>query len=240
MNPEVRQAVRLFWNTRRRSTGDKGVVGDATKSPSSINRNSATSGKHLDGFVHLVRKTLIKSGIKPRNIFSRGKVELPGYFRAEKQWDVVAVDGDDVIAAVELKSQIGPSFGNNYNNRCEEAIGNALDFRLAWEDGAMSASRRPWLGYLMLLEDSEKAHRVVNVDEPHFPVLAEFHATSYTKRYGILLEKLVDQRLYDAGCLLLSPRSAEKTGGYRELRPSLGYQPFLESLGQHARAFTAR
>lgn len=41
-----------------------------------------------------------------------------------------------MIAAVELKSQVGPSFGNNCNNRTEEAIGTAHDFWTAYREGA--------------------------------------------------------------------------------------------------------
>jgi hypothetical protein len=43
---------------------------------------------------------------------------------------LVMADGQLWIA-VELKSQAGPSFGNNYNNRIEEALGNATDIRTA-------------------------------------------------------------------------------------------------------------
>ena len=56
-------------------------------------------------------------------------------------------------AAIEFKSQVGPSFGNNFNNRSEEAIGSATDVWAAYREGAFRPSPRPFLGYLMLLED---------------------------------------------------------------------------------------
>ena len=48
-----------------------------------------------------------------------------------------------LVAAVELKSQVGPSFGDN---RTEEAIGNAVDVWRAYEAGTFG-SVRPWLGF---------------------------------------------------------------------------------------------
>ena len=35
--------------------------------------------------------------------------------------------GGELQAVVELKAQVGPSFGNNANNLAEEALGNAVD-----------------------------------------------------------------------------------------------------------------
>ncbi|TCM33223.1 PaeR7I family type II restriction endonuclease [Kribbella sp. VKM Ac-2568] len=51
-------------------------------------------------------------------------IPLPGFYRRAKEWDIVTYRGI-LVAAVECKSQVG-SFGNNFNNRTEEAIGNAV------------------------------------------------------------------------------------------------------------------
>ena len=55
------------------------------------------------------------------------------FYRPTKKWDLVVIDRGMLVAAVELKSQVGPSFGNNFNNRTEEAIGNAVDVWRAYE-----------------------------------------------------------------------------------------------------------
>jgi hypothetical protein len=78
------------------------------------------------------------------------------------------------LAAVEFKSQRGPSFGNNFNNRTEEAMGSALDLWTAYREGAFNKTIRPWLGYVFLLEDCEGSRRPVKVREPHFKVFPEF------------------------------------------------------------------
>ena len=48
-----------------------------------------------------------------------------------------------LVTAIEFKSQVGPSFGNNFNNRVEEAIGNAADIWIALSRGALWPSPAP-------------------------------------------------------------------------------------------------
>ena len=61
---------------------------------------------------------------------SRSELSVPGYFRPTKMWDILIMDKDVLIGVIEFKSQVG-SLGNNFNNRCEEALGNATDFSVA-------------------------------------------------------------------------------------------------------------
>lgn len=161
---------------------------------------------------------------------------LPGWFRAEKDWDMVIIHNHLLIAAIEFKSHVG-SFGNNCNNRVEEALGNATDLLAAYREGAFQPSLRPWLGYLMLLEDSPGATRPVRVREPHFPVFPEFRNASYAERYNQVLTRLVRDRLYDSACFLMSsaPGGLAK-GTYREPNTELGFSNFLASLLGHATA----
>src|SRR5207245_1068725 len=168
-------------------------------------RSAVTGGKHLDGFREMVADLLIASGLKRATIYWRKQTELPGWFRAEKNWDLLIVADEKLVAIVEFKSQVG-SFGNNFNNRTEEALGNAADLWAAYEEGAFKPSERPWLGYLMMLQDAPAANLPVRVKEPHFKVFPEFKNASYAERYNQLLTTLVRGRLYDAGCFLMSSR----------------------------------
>ena len=129
------------------------------------------------------------------------------------------------------------SFGNNYNNRAEESVGNAADLWAAYREGAFKPSQRPWLGYLMLLEEAPGSVRPVKVSESHYSVFEEFREASYARRYEILLTKLVRERLYDGACLLLSKRSTGIRGDYREPAPELSFQSFAASLLAHGMAF---
>lgn len=152
---------------------------------------------------------------------------------APKKWDVVVVDGDVLVAAIELKSQIGPSFGNNFNNRTEEAIGTAQDIWTAYREGAFRTSERPWLGYVMMLEDCLQSMSSVAVRQPHFPVFPEFLKTSYCGRYEQLLTKLVRERLYDATCFLLSTRESGPKGKHSQPNSELSFAKFAASLSGH-------
>jgi len=199
-------------------------------------RGAVTGGKQMDGFIRLVRDLLIAARVPERCIAIDKRVELPGWFRAEKKWDLIIVHDDQLLAAMEFKSQIGPSFGNNFNNRTEEALGSATDIWAAYREGAFKPSSRPFLGYLMLLEDSERSRSPVKVLEPHFPVFPEFKRASYRDRYAILIEKLMRDRLYDSACFLLSNTDSAATGDYVEPHPELTFAKFVTPLVAHVGA----
>lgn len=180
---------------------------------------------------------LTESGI-PRNQIhiEKKQVVLPGWFRPTKEWDIVAVVDGTLLAVVEFKSQVG-SFGNNFNNRTEEAIGNATDILTAYREGAFKSSPRPWVGYFMLLEDSPGAKSPVEIREPHFKVFPEFVDSSYADRYRIFCQKLIRERLYDAACLILSTQKDGLRGEFSEPAEEVGCQIFAASLAAHAIAF---
>jgi len=183
----------------------------------------------MDGFARLVRGILVESGIPDVTVFRKEKRELPGFFRATKQWDLLVVVDGNLLASIELKSQVGPSFGNNFNNRTEEAVGSATDLWTAYREGAFKEIR-PWLGYVMLLEQAPKSTNPVGVAEPHFNVFEEFRDASYAKRYELFCQKLVRERLYDAACFLLSERIGGLKGKYSEPSAELSFQNFAASL----------
>ncbi len=108
---------------------------------------------------------------------------------------------------MEFKSQVG-SFGNNFNNRTEESLGSATDIWTAYREGAFAISQRPWLGYVMVLEEVARSLSPVGVKEPHFPVFPEFREASYAERYEIMMTKLVRERLYDSAAFLLSSQKS--------------------------------
>lgn len=229
LEPGLREAVRHFWRTRT-DQSSRQTVADARDRGS---RAAVTGGKQMDGFVRLVRDLLLASNVPESCIAVDKRIELPGWFRAEKKWDLVIVHEGELLAAIEFKSQIGPSFGNNFNNRTEEALGSATDIWAAYREGAFKPSARPFLGYLMLLEDCERSRAPVKTVAPHFPVFPEFRSASYRDRYAILIEKLLRDRLYDGACFLLSATDAVATGDFLEPHPELTFQKFITPLLGH-------
>lgn len=226
LDPGIRNAVRHFWRTRQQQSTRQGEELDRDRG----GRSAATGGKQMDGFVRLVRDLLIAAKVPDRCIGVDKRIELPGWFRAEKKWDLVIVHEGELLAAIEFKSQIGPSFGNNFNNRTEEALGSATDIWAAYREGAFKPSSRPFLGYLMLLEDCERSRAPVKVVAPHFPAFPEFRGASYRDRYAILIEKLLRERLYDGACFLLSNPASGDSGDYVEPHAELTFAKFVTPL----------
>jgi Restriction endonuclease XhoI len=222
----LRAAVSHFWNTRE-TQAEKQGSSSAGKDAGA--RSAVTGGAQMNGFINLVREILCESGLPKAEVFCEKYVELPGWYRPEKKWDLLVVSDGKLLAGIEFKSQVG-SFGNNFNNRSEEAIGSATDIWAAYREGAFKPSSRPWLGYLMLLEEAEGSTTPVATREPHFKVFPEFREASYAKRYELLLTKLVRERLYDAACFLMSTSTEGLRGSYREPATELSFQNFVNSL----------
>lgn len=112
-------SIKSFWHTRKRQADLQRKRGQTDQG----SRSAVTGGRQMDGFSETISRLLIDAEIDENDIFQRVSVELPGYFRPTKEWDIVVVVDGNLIAAIELKSQVGPSFGNNFNNRTEEALG---------------------------------------------------------------------------------------------------------------------
>lgn len=220
------EAVKFFWDTRE-SQG-KNAIGDQGS------RTKVTGGKQMEGFEHLATEVIKEAGMPADSIFSRSSLELPGYYRPEKKWDLLVIHNNKLITALEFKSQVG-SFGNNFNNRSEEAIGTASDIWVAYREKAFGLEIEPWLGYLFLLEEHPKSIAPVKLKEPHFKAFQEFEGSSYAKRYEILLSKLRLERLYQGTSLILSnPQEPERI---IEVSHSLSVEKYFQSLHSHISSY---
>lgn len=226
LEKRLRQAIKHFWSTRDTQAQKQGAD---TGSRDTGARTAVTGGRQMHGFISAVRDYLCENGLAHAHIYCEKRLEVPGWYRPEKKWDLLIVANRQFLAGIEFKSQVG-SFGNNYNNRTEEAIGSATDLWAAYREGAFTPSSRPWLGYMMLLEEAPGSTRPVRTQEPHFKVFPEFKDASYAKRYEILLTKLVRERLYDSACFLLSDARNGPRGNYREPAAELTFEKFIASL----------
>lgn len=227
--PEIRRAVAHFWTSRSGAGERQSASDDADRGE----RGNVTSGKHLDGFAEFFTNLAREAALPTPTVEKQVQLNtLPGYFRPTKKWDLLIHSEGRLIAAIELKSHVGPSFGNNANNRAEEALGNATDFWTAYREGAFGKSPRPFLGYLMLLEDCPKVHAkpARPIKPSYFDVFPEFRQASYAERYRLLCEKLVLESLYSSAGLILSPRTAAPTGDFSELSESTSLATFISQF----------
>ncbi len=218
-------AVQFFWEDRQRAGSRQEEGGSRDQGF----RSQVTSGKHMAGFLHTITELIRRAGVDVGLIHPRA-VTIPGFYRPTKDWDLLVVGRGRLEAVLELKAQVGPSFGNNFNNRTEEAIGSAVDLWTAFREGAFG-THRPWLGYLFVLEDCPRSRAAVRVHEPHFGVFEEFRTASYARRYELLCRKLVLEGKYDSACFLMASREdAVRRPNYTEPDPGLGAKQFVSSL----------
>ena len=230
------EMVKTFWSNRESASQKQMEAGKADAG----NRGSVTGGKNMDGFIDLIVDLVKNNGLPEACIYkNRSVVTLPGYFRPTKLWDLLVVNEKRLIAAIELKSQVG-SFGNNFNNRTEEAIGTAHDFWVAYREGAFGNNPKPFVGWLMLVEDAPESRTPVKDASPHFPVFKEFQGASYLKRYDLLCERLIKEQLYTAASVITSPKSAITDGTYSEMQELTGLKNFVTLLASHIAAESAR
>jgi hypothetical protein len=234
LDQRVGEAIKLFWQTRNRQSKRQGTK---TGTKDAGLRAAVTGGKHLDGFSDICRYLFTAAGVPEAHIYWQRKKDLPGYFRAEKSWDLIVVAEGHLLAVIEFKAQVGPSFGNNFNNRTEEAVGTATDLWAAYREGAFKPSARPWLGYVFILEDCPMSQSPVKVVQSHFKVFPEFRNASYAKRYEILLTKLLRERLYDGASLLLTDKSGGRKGKFKCPSEELSFQTFAAGLFARAKAY---
>lgn len=157
----------------------------------------------MDGFIELLTEVALQSGI-PENRIHTSSNYLPGYFRPSKEWDfLITTPKGRLVCAIELKSQVG-SFGNNFNNRAEEALGSSLDLATAFAENSFPFSILPWVGFFVLLEHTEESTRKVRVQQNQFKVRPEFENTSYLDRYDIFCKRLMTRKLYNHASVLWS------------------------------------
>jgi len=234
---KAREAVQAFWGNREAARQKQIESGKADQGE----RAGVTAGKNMDGFIALVLDLVRANGLAHAQIHQqRAVLTLPGYFRPTKLWNLLVIYKGELIAAIELKSQVGPSFGNNFNNRTEEAIGTAHDLWTAYREGAFGKRPRPFAGWLMLVEDAPKSRSPIKDKSPHFPIFKEFKGASYLKRYDLLCQRLVQEQLYTTAAVIASPRKAAETGEFSALSLMTSLKTFITSLAGHIAAEAAR
>lgn len=205
----IKDAIESFWVTKAK-------------------QGNVLAGKQLDSFLALLTKVATDAGVPKECIFLKNN-QVPGYYRATKDWDFLIVsDNGNLIAAIELKSQVG-SYGNNLNNRTEESLGSSEDFWTAFREKAFPSKQAPWLGYLMVVGEDESSTHPVCVNEPHFSVRPEFKNASYLERYKILCQRLVLEHKYNAVALI----AASDKNQYHGLSEEISINSFLNALRGH-------
>ncbi len=223
------KAVSRYWGTRLSQHEKQKESGKVDQGL----RSDVTGGAQMDGFIDLFTELITRTGIPQRFIFRKRAIELPGFFRPTKEWDLLVIRDHVLLAAIEAKSQVGPSFGNNFNNRTEEAMGSAIDLWTAFREQAFLPSPYPFLGYFFMLEDCDASNKPVKVQEHHFKVFPEFVGASYQKRYELFCRKLVLERHYTASTFITSNSKTGIHGNFKTPADDVSVERFAKILIAH-------
>jgi hypothetical protein len=186
----------------------------------------------MDSFAGLIEDIVVEAGVPRESVKHDYHATLPGFYRHEKEWDTAVVHDSELLAVVEYKSQAS-SFGNNLNNRAEEAIGNNTDIIEAYEEGVFAPSPQPFIGYLMLMADNEKSRNVPQVREVNFDVDDEFKGATYVNRMELLCLRMVRKRLVNEAAFILSDEEQGLDGEYWQPNEELAFERFARSLASH-------
>ena len=246
IDKRLQAAVQSYWDARRRNKAKQVKSGKIDAGT----RGEVTGGTQMGALEVLVSDILCEAGLKKIDVRTRTALELPGYFRATKKWDLIVVSNGALVLAMEFKSQAGKSIGNNVNNRSEEAVGSAKDIWTAFREGRFGQSPPPFLGYLFLLEDRDNVKTPVVNKEPYFQVDPEFRGeahlrdttalrryrgVSYSRRYELLCRRLVLERLYTSACFMMATNSRKTT--ITQPAEDLNFQRFVAALRGHVVTF---
>ncbi|MBX9657781.1 MAG: PaeR7I family type II restriction endonuclease [Nitrospiraceae bacterium] len=246
IDKRLQAAVQGYWNARRKNKEKQVQSGKIDAGT----RGEVTGGTQMGALEVLVSDILCEAGLNQVDIRTRTALELPGYFRATKKWDLIVVSNGALVLAMEFKSQAGKSIGNNVNNRSEEAVGSAKDIWTAFREGRFGQAPPPFLGYLFLLEDRDNVKVPVANKEPYFQVdpvfrgeahvrdtaaILRYKGVSYSKRYELLCRRLVLERLYSSACFMMATNSSRT----RITQPAedLSFQRFVAALRGHVVTF---
>ena len=208
-NNSISSAVKSFWVTKEK-------------------QGNVLAGKQLDAFLELLTLVAVDAGVPKECVYLKNN-HIPGYYRATKDWDLLIISPKgNLVAAIELKSQVG-SYGNNLNNRTEESLGSSEDFWTAFREGSFRCNQSPWLGYMMVVGKDKGSAHVVKVSEPHYEVRPEFKGASYLDRYRILCERLVLEHKYSAVALI----ATSGKNHYESLYDRISIESFISSFRGH-------
>ena len=95
LDPRISRAARHFWLTRSAQAEKQGK---ATGRRDAGSRAAVTGGAQMDGRV--LTDLLHANGIPQAYVRTSKGMELPGWFRAEKKWDLLVIADGKLLAGM--------------------------------------------------------------------------------------------------------------------------------------------
>lgn len=189
-------------------------------------RSSVTGGRHLEPLSELVVQQIQALGLENLELRRNRAATLAGYYRSSKSWDLLVLQDDQPILAVEYKSMSG-SEGKNLNNRADEVFGMAQDARAAEEHGALPAGMRR--AYIFVMGANADSLRPIGVPRLVGSPDPVFEGASYMDRMAIMCRRMRDDGLFD---LAWAVGVQEDPFSWFEPDIEVGWERFVRDLVQ--------
>ena len=226
---EVQSLLINFWSHKSaavRRLAEKGKSDTGAQS-----RNA----RHMVNLGTFVRQMFVDAGLDEADVRVNGVI--PGYFRRSKNWDVVATYKGNLVAVVELKSQVG-SEGRNGNNRIEESLGNAKDAATAQELNQAFGMLPLWTAFCVVFGSSPENAGQVGRRKSLFSLDPVFEGMSYARQWEIAMERFIQTGTYSAGWMVTSWVSDDGQVEYVEPVPTATAETLETQI--HARVAFAK
>ncbi len=183
-----------------------------------------------------------KNGHGDEKIITKGSglSELPGFYEQTTEWDFMVMRCSRLTAVIRLNIVPNPTEDNEHH-RIAEAVYAAHALQAAYRCGMFGEQApRPFVGWLMLVEDAPSSRLSTSDRSDHFPVRPEFQGASYLERYNLLCRKLVQENLYTSAAVLASPRTAIATGKFSDVSELTSLKMFVTNFAAHIAAEASR
>lgn len=217
MTPDVEPLLVNWWSAKNEAIARLAADGKSDTGA------QARNAKHMQSIAMFVRQMFVDAGLPEADVTVDSII--PGYYRRSKNWDVVAMHKGHLVGVVELKSQAS-SPGNNANNRIEEAIGSAVDAKAVQELTGAFGNLGVWAAWCMTFNrDAESGNPIqltsIQKNRLRLPLNdPAFDNMTYAKQYATAVERLIAQKVYDAGWMLMTWVNSDGTIGHDEPIPT--------------------
>lgn len=196
----------------------------------------------MERLIVLLADLVGKNGHGDELILTRnnGSPTLPGFYEQTTEWDCIVTRQNRLLAVIRLDT-VQDSGAENEHQRTAEVVYGAHSLQAAYRCGMFGEmTNRPFIGWLMFVEDAPGSRSPVAERSPHFPVRPEFQNASYLQRYDLLCRKLMQENLYTAASVITSPATAARSGKFAEVSELTGLKNFITTFAAHIAAEAAR
>lgn len=196
----------------------------------------------IQRLVTLLTDLVSRNGYGDEEIMTKGSgsTMLPGFYESITEWDFMVMRRCRLIAVIRWDAVPSPAQENEHH-RAAEVVYAAHALQAARRSGMLGEpAYRPFVGWLMLVEDATGSRSPVAERSPHFPVRPEFQNASYLQRYDLLCRKLMQESLYTAASVITSPATAARNGKFAEVSEPTGLKNFITTFAAHIAAEAAR